>query len=95
MTVLYMSALLPTGMTVWEGGAVDTQAGISGHALLDAVGAAEREVAASASQEPMGEWECVRVRPSLEGGVGTSQAQLSTPAEAAAALQVGTHWPAR
>lgn len=67
---------------------VDTQAVLSGHALLEAVGAAEREVAATAAQEPVGQWEAVRVRPVLERGAGTSQALLASPAEAKAALEV-------
>lgn len=82
----HMRRPIRADMHAWH--AVDTQAGISGHTLLEAVAAAEREVAASAAQEPRGEWECVRVRPVYQLAAGLPADALSTPADAAAALQV-------
>ena len=67
---------------------VDSQTGVTGQDLLEAVGAAEREVAATAAQEPVGQWDAVHVRPALERAAGTSQALLASSAEASAALQV-------
>ena len=49
-----LSWLLSSGC----GPAVDVQAGVSGQALVEAVGAAEREVAASAPLEPLGACAC-------------------------------------
>ncbi|KAK9807966.1 hypothetical protein WJX73_008492 [Symbiochloris irregularis] len=67
--------------------AVDPAGAISGQGLLDAVGSAEREMAATESQEPVGQWDAVRVRAAVGGHSSTSQALLSSPAEADDALQ--------
>ena len=52
------AALRKLGLTL----AVDANAGLDGAALLAAVGAAERERAATAADAPLGEWEVMRVR---------------------------------
>ena len=66
--------------------AVDTQAAVTGAALLSAVAAAERERAAAPGEAPLGDWAAVRIRPDAAAPLAT-QALLAGSDDAQAALQ--------
>ena len=67
--------------------AVIKQADLSAAGLLEAVGNAERERAATPSEAPLSEWEVTRIKPDY-GTHLTTQVLLANSEEAKAALQV-------
>ena len=64
------------------------QADLTSAGLLEVVGNAEREKAATPSEAPLSEWEVTRIKPDY-GTHLTTQVQLANSDEAKAALQVG------
>ena len=67
--------------------AVIKQADLSAGGLLEAVGNAERERAATPTEAPLSEWEVTRIKPDY-GSHLTTQVLLANSEEAKAALQV-------